>query len=66
VLDFHTLVSIPAGTRGLLLGAMIDMALYGPHASETGSLEGCWHAFSPPDAPFPGLLLGTGGECSCS
>jgi len=62
VLDFHTLLYLPKGTKGLMLAAMIDMWLFGPHADQTNSLEGCWHFFSPPDAPFPGLLLGTGAE----
>ena len=36
----------------------------GPNPSQPPlvTLEGCWHAYSPPTAPFPGLLLGTGAE----
>jgi len=62
-LDFHDLVSIPPGTTGLMLGAMIDMQLYGAGAGSLNSLEGCWHAHVPPTTPFPGsFLLGTGAE----
>ena len=73
-LDFHTLVTVPAGTSGLFLGSMIDMQLYGPGAGSLNSLEGCWHFHSPPTTPFPGsFLLGTGAEdypesayCECA
>eukprot|EP01116_Phalansterium_solitarium_P018921 TRINITY_DN515_c0_g1_i3.p1 TRINITY_DN515_c0_g1~~TRINITY_DN515_c0_g1_i3.p1 ORF type:complete len:355 (-),score=107.82 TRINITY_DN515_c0_g1_i3:604-1668(-) len=61
-LQFHDLIVIPAGTPGLMLGAMIDMTLYGKFAGNTNSLEGCWHAYEPPTATYPGWLLGTGAE----
>ena len=41
---------------------MIDLAMYGKNAESLNTLEGCWHAYSPPTTPFPGLLLGTGAE----
>mmetsp|Transcript_29310 Transcript_29310/g.63193 ORF Transcript_29310/g.63193 Transcript_29310/m.63193 type:complete len:210 (-) Transcript_29310:26-655(-) len=61
-LDFHELIHIPSGTSGLMLGTMIDITMYGPGASSLNTLGGCWHAHVPPDAPFPGMLLGTGAE----
>ena len=62
-LDFHTLVSVPAGTSGLFLGSMIDIRMYGAGAGSLNTLEGCWHFHSPPSTPFPGsFLLGTGAE----
>lgn len=60
VLSFHELVSIPSGVSGLLLGTMID--LQSLDKGSLNSLEGCWHAFTPPTTPYPGLLLGTGAE----
>ena len=61
-LDFHTLIDIPTGA-GLMLASMIDLRLYGPGAGSLNSLEGCWHAHTPPSTPFPGsFLLGTGAE----
>ena len=73
-LDFYTLVDIPAGTSGLMLGTMIDIEMFDPTKNKQqqeiagddtmslNTLEGCWHAFSPPSAPYPGFLLGTGAE----
>jgi len=60
ILAFHELISISSGTGGVLLGTMID--LQSLDKGSLNSLEGCWHAFTPPDAPYPGLLLGTGAE----
>eukprot|EP00048_Salpingoeca_helianthica_P020358 m.247015 g.247015 ORF g.247015 m.247015 type:complete len:205 (+) comp47114_c0_seq1:436-1050(+) len=60
VLDFHELVNIPAKQQGLVLGTMIDIA--SADGGSLNSLEGCWHAFMPPTASYPGLLLGTGAE----
>ena len=48
-LDFHDMINLPAGTNGLMLGTMIDIRMYGPGASSLNTLEGCWHAYSPPD-----------------
>ena len=59
VLDFHELVNIPNGS-GLLLATMIDLS--SADGGSLNSLEGCWHAYMPPSAAFPGLLLGTGAE----
>ena len=43
-----------------MLGTMIDIIMYGPGAGSLNTLEGCWHAYSPPSVPFPGsFLLGT-------
>ena len=62
-LGFQELIELPAGTNGLMLGTMIDIHMYGPGASSLNTLEGCWHAYSPPTVPFPGsFLLGTGAE----
>jgi hypothetical protein len=62
-LGFHDMIELPAGTRGLMLGTMIDIIMYGPGAGSLNTLEGCWHAYSPPTTPFPGsFLLGTGAE----
>lgn len=59
VLAFHELLNIASGA-GLLLATMIDISSL-DHGS-LNSLEGCWHAYMPPSAPYPGLLLGTGAE----
>jgi hypothetical protein len=59
VLAFHELVNVPSGA-GLLLGTMIDIS--SDDSGTLNSLEGCWHAYMPPSAPYPGLLLGTGAE----
>jgi len=48
-LGFHDMINLPAGTNGLMLGTMIDIRMYGPGASSLNTLEGCWHAYSPPD-----------------
>ena len=62
-LGFHDLIEVPAGTSGLMLGSMIDIRMYGHGAGSLNTLEGCWHAYSPPATPFPGsFLLGTGAE----
>eukprot|EP00035_Acanthoeca_spectabilis_P004900 m.107915 g.107915 ORF g.107915 m.107915 type:complete len:358 (-) comp12779_c0_seq2:1181-2254(-) len=62
-LGFHELVNVPLGTSGLMLGTMIDITMYGAGAESLNTLEGCWHAYSPPDTPFPGsFVLGTGAE----
>jgi hypothetical protein len=37
--------------------------MYGKGYASINTLEGCWHAYSPPNVPFPGsFLLGTGAE----
>lgn len=59
VLGFHELVNIRSGP-GLLLATMIDIS--STDKGSLNSLEGCWHAYMPPNAPYPGLLLGTGAE----
>lgn len=62
-LEFHDLINVPVGRSGLMLGAMIDVVMYGSGHGSFNTLEGCWHAYSPPDTPFPGsFLLGTGAE----
>ena len=62
-LEFHDLITVPAGKSGLMLGTMIDIAMYGKGYTSLNTLEGCWHAYSPPTTPYPGsFLLGTGAE----
>ena len=56
-LEVVDLASVPAGTSGLLFMHVISGAAENPN-----SLEGCYHLFSPPTAPWPGTLLSTGTE----
>ena len=35
-----------------MLGTMIDVVMYGKGHTTLNTLEGCWHAYSPPTAPY--------------
>ena len=59
VLSFHTLAEVPG--QGAVLGTMIDFT--SADRGSLNSLEGCWHVYGFPKIdPYPGLVLGTGGE----
>lgn len=40
-----------------MLGTMIDITMYGAGAGSLNTLEGCWHAYSPPE-------VGRGRSCN--
>jgi hypothetical protein len=56
-LEYINLVDAPKGTQGMLFFSTL--------AVESGNLnflEGCFHMYTPADAPFPGTVLSTGTE----
>ena len=55
-LDFVTLLDIPAGS-GLLFSHTLAASSVNPYF-----MEGCYHAFMPHDAAWPGLTVSTGTE----
>ena len=56
-LDYMTIADVPAGTRGALFLTTIWW-----NSTSSNTIEGCWRAFTPRAAPYPGMLLSTGWE----
>lgn len=55
-LDYVTLVDAPSG-NGLLFHHTLTFT-----AGNLNTLEGCYHAYTPYSAAYPGLLMSTGTE----
>ena len=53
----YDLLSVPAGARGLFFMSTLAVA-----SANQNFMEGCVRMFSPPEQPWPGLLLSTGME----
>jgi hypothetical protein len=56
-LQFVNVVDVPTGYDGVVLGFTLAVS-----SGNLNCLEGCFHLFTPPTAPWPGLLLSTGTE----
>lgn len=59
-LDILDIVSIPKGHEGQFFLSALSVNNSG--IGGLNFLEGCYHMYDPPDAPFPGTLLATGTE----
>ena len=56
-LDFVTVADVPAGQRGYFFQHTISV-----RSKNLNFLEGCYHAFSPRTAEWPGTIMSTGTE----
>lgn len=56
-LEFAPVAAAPRGTNGVL--ALHTLSFTAPNLN---SLEGCYHAYTPGNASFPGMLLSSGTE----
>jgi len=56
-LDYMTIADVPRGTSGAVFLSTVWWTSLSPN-----TIEGCWRAFTPRDAAFPGLQLSTGWE----
>ena len=56
-LDYMVVADVPAGTNGALFLTTIWW-----NSSSPNTIEGCWRAFTPRAASYPGMLLSTGWE----
>lgn len=56
-LDYMTVADVPRGTNGAVFLSSIWWTSLSPN-----TIEGCWRAYTPRNAAFPGLQLSTGWE----
>lgn len=56
-LEWVDVISAPAGTVGMAFTHTLSYA-----GVNLNTLEGCYHAYTPANAPFPGFLVSTGTE----
>jgi hypothetical protein len=56
-LDYMVVADVPANTSGALFFSTIWW-----HSSSPNTIEGCWRAFTPRAASYPGIQLSTGWE----
>ena len=61
-LDYVTLFSAPAGTRGQVFMTSwgVEAQPAGGPAEGGGYIEGCWNFYGSAAEPYPGLVVGTG------
>ena len=56
-LDYMVVADVPGATNGALFLTTIWW-----NSSSPNTIEGCWRAYTPRAAPYPGMLLSTGWE----